>query len=124
MSKAVFRFDSHSLTVDAPDESSILDIALLADIVLNTKCGGHGFCNGCAVDLIAGEFRSVTGEVLRPGPGRRVRVMACQTIATSEKFTVFVPHRSLVETGEKVLVSTIVWLRFKTQNEWLMEIIF
>ena len=30
--------------------------------------------------------------------------MACQTIATSEEFTVFVPHRSLIETGEKVLV--------------------
>ncbi|GAG52190.1 unnamed protein product, partial [marine sediment metagenome] len=104
MPKATFRFDSHSLTVDAPDESLISDTALLADIVLNTKCGGHGLCNGCAVDLISGEFRSVTDEVLRPGPGRRVRVMACQTIATSEEFTVFVPHRSLVETGEKVLV--------------------
>ncbi len=104
MPKATFRFDSHSLSVDAPDESLISDTALLADIVLNTKCGGHGLCNGCAVDLISGEFRSVTGEVLRPGPGRRVRVMACQTIATSEEFTVFVPHRSLVETGEKVLI--------------------
>ena len=104
MPKATFRFDSHTVTVDAPAESLISDTALLADIVLNTKCGGHGLCNGCAVDLIAGEFRSVAGEVLRPAPGRRVRAMACQTIASSEEFTVFVPHRSLVETGEKVLV--------------------
>ena len=30
--------------------------------------------------------------------------MACQTTATSDEYTVFVPQRSLVETGEKVLV--------------------
>ena len=104
MPKATFRFDSHTVTVDAPPESLISDTALLADIVLNTKCGGHGLCNGCAVDLIAGEFRSPTGELLQPSPGRRVRAMACQTTATSDEFTVFIPHRSLVETGEKVLV--------------------
>ena len=104
MPKATFHFDSHHLSVDAPSESLISDTALLADIVLNTKCGGHGLCNGCAVDLVAGEFRCVTGEVLRPAPGKRIRAMACQTIATSEEFTVFIPQRSLIETGEKVLV--------------------
>lgn len=104
MPKAIFHFDSHQISVDAPSESLISDTALLADIVLNTKCGGHGLCNGCAVDLISGEFRSVAGEILRPAPGRRIRAMACQTIATSQEFTVFVPHRSLVETGEKVLI--------------------
>jgi len=104
MPKATFRFDSHHVRVEAPAESLISDSALLADIVLNTKCGGHGLCDGCAVDLIAGEFRSLSGELLQPSPGRRIRTLACQTIATSEEFTVFVPRRSLIETGEKVLV--------------------
>ena len=104
MPKATFNFDHHSLSVDTPTESLLSDAALVADIVLNTHCGGLGVCNGCAVDLIAGEFRSVAGQSLKPSPGKRIRALACQTIATSEEYTVFVPQRSLVEAGEKVLV--------------------
>ena len=104
MSKANLRFDSHSITVEAPEESVISDAALLAGIVLNTKCGGRGVCNGCAVDLIEGEFRLLSGEILKPAPGKRIRALACQTIGLGAEFSVYVPQRSLVETGEKVLV--------------------
>ena len=104
MPKATFCFDSHCVSVETPAESLLSDAALLADIVLNTHCGGLGVCNGCAVDLIAGEFRSVTGQELHPSPGKRIRALACQTIATSSEYTVFIPQRSLVEAGEKVLV--------------------
>ena len=104
MPRATFHFDTHSVSVEAPADSLLSDAALLADIVLNTHCGGLGVCNGCAVDLIAGEFRSARGEPLQPAPGRRIRALACQTIATSSEYTVFIPQRSLVEAGEKVLV--------------------
>ncbi|NIA07574.1 MAG: DUF4445 domain-containing protein [Actinobacteria bacterium] len=104
MPKATFCFDSHCVSVETPAESLLSDAALLADIVLNTHCGGLGVCNGCAVDLIAGEFRSVGGQLLTPSPGKRIRALACQTIATSNEFTVSIPQRSLVEAGEKVLV--------------------
>ena len=104
MPKATFLFDAHSVSVEAPAESLLSDAALLADIVLNAHCGGRGVCNGCAVDLIAGEFRSATGEPLQPAPSQPIRALACQTFATSSEFTVFVPQRSLVETGERVLV--------------------
>ena len=102
--KATFRFDSHSVSVETPAESLISDAALLADFVLNTRCGGQGLCNGCAVDLLSGQFRSASGEILQPAPGRRIRALACQTIAVSNEYTVFIPQRSLIETGEKVLV--------------------
>jgi len=102
--KATFRFDTHSVSVEAPPDSLLSDVALLADIVLNNRCGGRGVCNGCGVDLIAGEFRSATGELFVPAPGQSIRALACQTTATSREFTVFIPQRSLVETGEKVLV--------------------
>ena len=104
MPKATFCFDTHSVSIEAPPDSLLSDVALLADIVLNTRCGGRGLCNGCGVDLVAGEFRSTTGELLAPTAGQTIRAQACQTIATSSEFTVFIPQRSLVETGEKVLV--------------------
>ncbi|MEI8197019.1 MAG: hypothetical protein WCI73_14060, partial [Phycisphaerae bacterium] len=68
---------SQTLRVDAPSglreitlTPTLKDLALTeilrqAHLPLNTRCGQHGHCDGCVIDLLAGRMRHVrSGEVV------------------------------------------------------------
>ncbi len=81
----------------------VTDAARLAGLVLNTSCGQKGICGGCAVDLLAGTYKW-QGQELSISPGQSQRVLACQTQIVAGEFKIHVPPRSLVETGERIVV--------------------
>jgi len=93
----------HDLTVPA-DEAGLPVSELLArrGYPLNTRCGGHGRCGGCAVILRA-------GSLLRPGAGTRVTAgspgsfPSCQLRLGAEPVELAVPARSLLRHAPAVV---------------------
>jgi len=86
-----------------PAGCTVMEAADLAGIMLDTSCAGQGTCGGCAVDLLAGVFEAGGERIVVSGRAKR-RVLGCQTRILSGDWRIGVPRRSLVETGEKVVV--------------------
>lgn len=99
----VFDLPNDRLEIDVPSETLITDAAEQAGILLNTSCAGVGTCGGCAVDLLDGRFGTGNGEIVATGDAPR-RVLGCQTRILTDGWRIAVPRRSLIETGEKVVV--------------------
>lgn len=102
--KGTFELPQAHRHVDVKPGTLITDAAILADVVLNVKCGNVGSCGGCAVDLVKGTFRRGNETIELAGDGATRRVLGCQTAIESNDWLVRVPRRSLVEAGERVVV--------------------
>ncbi len=98
-----FQLPERELTAEVPEGCTIVEAADLAGIVLNTSCAHQGTCGGCAVDLVAGDFQTGDERIAASSENRR-RVLGCQTRILSRDWRIAVPRRSLVETGEQVVV--------------------
>jgi uncharacterized 2Fe-2S/4Fe-4S cluster protein (DUF4445 family) len=110
--KGLFDCTDRQVTVDVPDACLITEAAEAAGLVLNTSCGGHGTCGGCAVDLVEGTFQR-DGLTIRIGLGDSPkRVLGCQTRILSDTWRVRVPKRSLVQAGEQIVVDFDLSTRF------------
>ncbi len=104
-SRGTFEFESKErrTEVEVPNGCLITEAAELAGILLDTSCAQQGTCGGCAVDLLDGTFRR-GDEDITIAEGTKQRVLGCQTRIVSDVWRIRVPRRSLVETGEKVVV--------------------
>ncbi len=89
------------------EASVITEAARQAGLVLNTSCAGRGNCGGCVVELLAGTYRQ-DGSTFAVTAGERRRVHGCRTTIVEGPFQIFVPRRSLVETGEKVVADFVL----------------
>ncbi len=85
----------------------ITELVKSAGLFLNTSCAGKGTCGGCAVDLLEGTYEQ-EGEEFTVSEGHKRRVLGCQTRIIKGRFKIFVPRRSLVETGEKVVADFVI----------------
>jgi len=88
----------------------ITEAAKQAGLVVNTSCAGKGTCGGCTVELREGTYKR-NGRTFAAVPGRRMRVLGCQTEIVRGPFRIFVPRRSLVETGEQVVSDFVLGMR-------------
>lgn len=68
---------------------------------LNTRCGERGVCRGCEVELLEGEFRTLSGEPIACGEDRTV-VRGCQAMPASPDAAIRVPARSLLESEAQI----------------------
>lgn len=76
----------------------------LADVgrPLNTRCGGHGLCAGCTVQLVSGTFIGRDGSSV----SAPAKVKACQgRLAPEGKATIVVPLRSLAAHQPQVVTT-------------------
>ena len=85
----------------------IAEAVRMAGLFLNTSCAGKGTCGGCAVDLLDGVYER-NNERIVVGEGKKRRVLGCQTRILEGKVRIFVPRRSLIETGEKVVAEFVI----------------
>ena len=83
--KCHIRFLPDGIGVSVPQGTTILDAARLANVYLNSVCGGDGICGKCKVILKSGRVDSppttllsrdevlgaVPARLLRPGADRR-----------------------------------------------------
>lgn len=98
-----FEFVGGRASVSLHESCRLTDAARHAGVVLNTSCAGRGHCGGCTVDLLEGTFVDADGATFVVDVHRPRRVHGCKTRVISGPFRVFVPRRSMVETGEKVV---------------------
>jgi len=112
--KGEFEYAGGKSRLRLSDSVLVTDAARQAGLVLNTSCAGRGVCGGCTVELLAGTYRH-DGRVVAVPQGQRLRVLGCQTQIVEGPFRIFVPRRSLVETGEQV-VSDFVLKNHYTHN--------
>ena len=82
----------------------LADAAAGAGVYLDAACGGQGTCGGCAVELLAGWFRTADGEQISADATEARRVLACRTTWLGGSFRVRVPRDSLIAGGEKIVV--------------------
>jgi len=100
--QGMFQLPDEERGIQVECGTTITDAAILADIVLDVRCGYKGTCGGCLVELVEGTFR-VGKETIRPqSRDQRRRVLGCQTTIQDGPWRIAVPKRSLVETGEQI----------------------
>ncbi len=82
----------------APEQSALPASELLHahDVLLNTRCGHQGACDGCEIELVAGSAVDLdTDQPLQAG-GAPLRVRACRVrLLPSDDLTIRVPRQSL-----------------------------
>ena len=90
------------IDLTVPEPMLITEAVNSVGLVLNASCAGKGICGGCAVDLLEGTYQQNSHKfvVLK---GEHLRALGCQTKIVSGPFRFFIPRRSLVETGERIV---------------------
>lgn len=100
---------AHALIVEREADRALLLSELLRrhGLPVNTRCGGHGVCEGCLVELTRGSLQdSQSGQPIRGG-ATSVEVKACQvhvgSPATEDAPTIRIPSRSWTSYQPSVL---------------------
>jgi len=97
--KVTFLPDGRSAEI-GPDKS-LLDAAHLADVYVNSLCGGEGICGRCRVILREGEIEEAPHTLLTREETRRRYVLACMSRPRSD-VVVEIPLESRLEGGQIV----------------------
>ena len=64
MSKHRITFLPHTISIEAPSGSTIIQAALDAGVHINASCGGEGVCGKCRVIIESGEVQDGFSERL------------------------------------------------------------
>ena len=77
-----------------------------AGVSLNTRCGQHGLCDGCLVDLLSGRLIDAGTGVALPATGQTHTVRACQYhLPPDGSVEIHVPGRSLLAHEPQVVTA-------------------
>ncbi len=86
--------DARQLQCAWPKDVVLSEALADADAALNTRCGGKSICDGCLVQLRAGQVRCRDTGVIHHAPAK---VRACECITAGDQpVTIDVPQRSLL----------------------------
>ncbi len=83
-----FQPDGQKITISKGQ--TILEAAIHANVFINSVCGGEGKCGKCKVQVTAGEFQTVTTELLDNSECDDDYVLACLTTPKSD-LEVYIP---------------------------------
>ncbi len=109
---------SQTIRLDSGHQRQACLTSLLreAGILLNTRCGERGLCDGCHIELLAGELiHRGNGQIVR-SQGTAITLRGCEyRVGESETIRVNLPGRSLL-TYEPQVVSD-----FKINVPWAID---
>lgn len=95
MKKFKVTFLPANKTVEVPEDTNILSAAILADLHINSTCGGDGVCGRCKVKLITGKvITQPTGSISMGEISRKI-YLACMTTIHSDVEVEIIPESML-----------------------------
>ncbi len=94
------QFMPEDVTVSVPEGTTILEAAHVANIYINSVCGGEGVCGKCKVYLKSGEVHLKQASALG-GSEEKGAVLACRAEVV-DNLEVFVPTR--ITESDRILV--------------------
>ena len=89
-------FQPHNITIDIPQDETILRGALEAGVHINASCGGEGVCGKCRVIIENGTVTGGISERLSREDIEKGYRIACQSVVESD-LTVRIPVESSVD---------------------------
>ena len=99
MNKVQVRFLPDDITVGAPTDTLLLDVAMEAGIFIPAACGGSGACGQCKVSILEGSVEAAATDKLTTASMEAGYVLACQSRPVSD-VTVRIAQ---VKVGRKVI---------------------
>ena len=99
-------FQPSGRTVFVLPETSMLEAAGLAGIILQTPCGGQGTCGKCLVKVISGKVisKSKKDDTLKQEALEQGYCLACQT-SIAGPVTIEIPEESTFESQQQILTT-------------------
>ncbi len=103
-------FQPENKTVLAESGESLLDVASVAGIYINSLCGGQGVCGKCRLKVVKGvvDFNSKGVGFLDRKEVDAGYVLACQATLRDEDVEVWIPPESRQEEEQILMVDHIV----------------
>jgi uncharacterized 2Fe-2S/4Fe-4S cluster protein (DUF4445 family) len=102
MNKVKVKFLPFNKTVEINKGTTILESARLADIHIQSICGGDGVCGKCRVILKQGKVSSLTTSLLTPEEIDDGVILACES-KVFEEVQIEIPPESRADEGEILL---------------------
>jgi uncharacterized 2Fe-2S/4Fe-4S cluster protein (DUF4445 family) len=97
MTTHTITFLPHSVSLQVPAGTSIIQAALDAGVHINASCGGEGVCGKCRVRIEAGSVVDGVSEKLSPEDIQKGWRLACRS-AIAGDLTVRIPVESTIDT--------------------------
>ncbi|VGO12882.1 hypothetical protein PDESU_01436 [Pontiella desulfatans] len=88
-------FEGRTVEVENTGEQLVLELARVAGWHIDAKCGGHGSCASCNVQLGEGHYR-VFQEEIKVAAEQRREVLSCQTRVLGDAAEIFLPRNSVI----------------------------
>ncbi len=104
------RFEPEGKVVEARPGDTLLDVASMAGIYINSLCGGQGVCGKCRLKVVRGavEFSSKGIGFLDKKEVDEGYVLACQSTVKDEDLELWIPPESRQEEEQILMVDNIV----------------
>ncbi len=108
--KVIFKPEDREISV--PEESTLLDAAVAADVHINASCNGKGACGKCKLIIESGNIKSEPTTLLSNQEKAKNYILACQTKVLGD-VTVKIPEETIARKLKVVGMGQEATDRFK-----------